>query len=172
MNIRVDYLADHRHAVAIIARWLFEEWGQECVRQSVEAMEATLRRRLHRNRLPIALVALDKATPIGTVSLKIREVEIRPEYEHWLGALYVAKSYRCRGVGSLLVEAAKSKARRLGLRTLYLYTRETETRRLYERLRFVEVEELRYLGRPAVIMSFNLVSAQPNAPPGLRPAGE
>ncbi|TDI85440.1 MAG: hypothetical protein E2O79_01650 [Caldithrix sp.] len=39
----------------------------------------------------------------GRLVLKIREVEVRPQYEHWLGTLFVAEPRRRMGIGSLLV---------------------------------------------------------------------
>ena len=152
MNSAVDYLADHPNAVPVLAQWLFEEWGHRSPDGSVEGMAGTLRERLRRDKLPLALVALQEGEPVGTVSLKIREVEIRPQYEHWLGSLFVSEPHRREGIGSLLVGAAADEARRLEVSELYLYTRRRDTERLYERLGWAEVERLEYRGRPAVIM--------------------
>ncbi len=152
MNIAVDYLADHPDVIPVIARWLFDEWGHRSPDGSVEGMVDNLRDRLQRDALPLALLAHEDKEPIGTVSLKIREVEVRPQYEHWLGTLFVAEPRRRMGIGSLLVGAAADEARRLEISELYLYTRRRDTERLYERLGWAEVERLEYRGRPAVIM--------------------
>ncbi len=152
MNIAVDYLADHPDVIPVIARWLFDEWGYRSPDGSVEGMVDNLQDRLQRDALPLALLAHEDKEPIGTVSLKIREVEVRPQYEHWLGTLFVAEPRRCMGIGSLLVGAAADEARRLEISELYLYTRRRDTERLYERLGWAEVERLEYRGRPAVIM--------------------
>ncbi len=152
MNIAVDYLADHPDVIPVIARWLFDEWGHRSPDGSVEGMVDNLRDRLQRDVLPLALLAHEDKERIGTVSLKIREVEVRPQYEHWLGTLFVAEPRRRMGIGSLLVGAAADEARRLEISELYLYTRRRDTERLYERLGWAEVERLEYRGRPAVIM--------------------
>ena len=152
MHFRVDYLADHPDAIPVLAKWLFDEWGHRSPDGSVEGMADNLRERLRRDRLPLALVALGHGEPIGTVSLKMREVEIRPQYEHWLGTLFVPKASRRKGVGSLLVEAGADEARRLGIWELYLYTRHSETERLYAGLGWAEVERPEYRASPAVIM--------------------
>ncbi len=152
MNIAVDYLADHPDVIPVIARWLFDEWGHRSPDGSVERMADNLRDRLQRDVLPLALLAHEDKEPIGTVSLKIREVEVRPQYEHWLGTLFVAESRRRMGIGLLLVGAAADEARRLEISELYLYTRCRDTERLYERLGWAGVERLEYRGRPAVIM--------------------
>ncbi len=156
MKTDIVYLADHPDAVPVIAQWLFEEWGHRSPDGSVEGMAGTLRERLRRDKLPLALVALQEGEPVGTVSLKIREVEIRPQYEYWLGTLFVAESCRRMGLGSLLVESAKAEARRHRIDKLYLYTRQGGTQQLYEKLGWTEVERPEYRGRIAVVMSVDL----------------
>jgi putative hydrolase of the HAD superfamily len=158
MSIAIEYLADHLEAIPVLAEWLFEEWGDRSPTESVEEVAKNLRKRANRDRLPLALVALDQANLVGTVSLRIREMEIRPEYEHWLGTLYVSKPQRNQGVGSRLVQSAKEEAIRLGITRLYLYTRHPDSQRLYKTLGFVEIERPDYLGRPAIIMETELHS--------------
>jgi len=155
MNI-VGPLADHPDAVPTIARWLFDEWGHRSPDRTVAGMQNILYERLHRKKLPLALVALREGVPIGTVSLKIQEVEIRPQFEHWLGSLYVAKPYRKMGVGSLLIRSAQDTGRNLGIEELYLYTRNTQNQHLYEKLGWVEVERPEYRQHPAIIMRTDL----------------
>jgi GNAT superfamily N-acetyltransferase len=152
MNPEIEYLADHRDTIPILARWLFDEWGHRSPDGSVQGMADTLRARLHWDRLPLALVALQDGKPIGTVSLKIKEVEIRSEYEHWLGTLFVKEACRRRGVATLLLKTAANEARRLGLDELYLYTRNHSTESLYARLGWLVVERVHYRKRRAVIM--------------------
>lgn len=159
VNITVDYLADHQDTIPIIARWLFDEWGHrspESPDGSVEGVVGNLRNRLQRDALPLAMIAHENNEPFGTVSLKIREVEIRPQYEHWLGTLFVTESHRGKGIGSLLIGAAVDEARRLEISELYLYTRYRKTERLYERLGWAVVERPEYHGRLAIIMKLHL----------------
>ena len=159
MNIAVDYLTDHPDLIPEVSRWLLDEWGDRSPLGTVEGMGGDLRDRVQRDALPLALLAHENNAPVGTVSLKIREVEIRPRYEHWLGTLFVPESRRRMGIGSLLVGAAVDEARRLGINELYLYTRRLETQRLYQQLGWAEVEWLEYRGRPAIIMKV-LMDAQ------------
>jgi GNAT superfamily N-acetyltransferase len=152
MEVSVEYLADQPESVAILARWLFEEWGHRSPDGTIAGMTENLHQRLNRDGLPLALVAIRDGQPLGTVSLKLKEVKIRPQYEHWLGTLYVHEPYRGEGIGSLLVKAAVEAAARLGVGELYLYTRRPKTKELYARLGWVVTERLEYRGRPAVIM--------------------
>jgi GNAT superfamily N-acetyltransferase len=109
----------------------------------------------------LAFVALRENEPLGTVSLKLKEVEILPQYEHWLGTLFVHESHRGKGIGSLLIEAAAKEANRLGIGELYLYTRNRKNERLYAKLGWIVVERLEYQGRPAVIMKSILAESEP-----------
>ena len=152
MKVNIEYLADHPDSIAILAGWLFEEWGHRSPDGNAHGMLDTLKERLNRDKLPLALVALRDNEPLGTVSLKLKEVEIRPQYEHWLGTLFVQGSHRGKGIGSWLIEAATKEANRLGIGELYLYTRNQENERLYAKLGWTVVERVVYQDRPAVIM--------------------
>jgi len=156
MNFEFEFLADYPTTVPAVAQWLFDEWGHRSPDGTIVGMHNILYERLHRDKLPPALVALQEGIPIGTVSLKIQEVEIRPQYEHWLGSLYVAKHYRKMGVGSLLIGSAQDLGRKLGMEKLYLYTRNAQNQRLYEKLGWVEVERPEYHRLPAIIMEADL----------------
>ena len=156
VDVSIKYLADCPDTVPLLAQWLFDEWGYRSPDGTVQGMADNLHQRLNRNRLPMALVALGQGEPLGTASLKAREVEIRPDYENWLATVYVDKPYRGGGVGSMLIEAASEEAAKLGIDELYLYTRRNETEALYARLGWVPVERLIYRGRPAVIMKRTL----------------
>ena len=153
MEARVVYLVDYSQAVPILAQWLFQEWGHRSVDGTAEGFAEALRRRMNRDSLPLALVAIKENQPVGTASLKIAEMEIRPQYEHWLGTVLVHEDYRGRGIGSLLIRAAEKEASRLGVKDLYLYTRNPRNEALYTRLGWRSIERLMYQGRPAVIMT-------------------
>jgi hypothetical protein len=85
METSIKYLADHPDSVAVLARWLFDEWGHHSPDGKVEGMIEGLNGRLNRDRLPLALVGICDGQPVGMESLKLKEVEIRSQYEHWLG---------------------------------------------------------------------------------------
>jgi GNAT superfamily N-acetyltransferase len=158
MQVRVAHLADHPKALPILSQWLFDEWGHRSPGGTVQRMSLILKERMNRNRLPLALVALQNDQPLGTASLRIRELEIRSQYEYWLGTLFVHETHRCRGVGTLLIGAAADEAKRLGIQELYLYTRQRQNEALYSKLGWIPVERLEYQGRQAVIMKRVLLS--------------
>lgn len=152
----IHFLADRPEWIPIVAGWLYAEWGREAPGVTVGTMARRLRARMNRDRLPLALIAAREGNPLGTASLRVREMEIRPQYEHWLSTVYVHPLYRRKGVGSALVRAASAQARRLGIGTLYLYTRNPRTESLYAGLGWTPIERPVYRGRPAVIMRRHL----------------
>lgn len=73
--------------------------------------------------LPIALVALDTEERLrGTAALKEVSVGSKPGQSPWLAALVVGPQYRGCGVGTRLVAAIWSEARRRGFDRLYIST--------------------------------------------------
>lgn len=46
---------------------------------------------------------------------------IRPDLTPWLGSLVVASEYQGQGIGKMLMDRTKQKAKALGFETLYLF---------------------------------------------------
>ena len=139
-GIQIAYLADHAEFVPQIAAWYFAEWGRRVPGNSVEQTCSRLNAKLNRARVPIPIVALADRELLGTAQLKIREMECFPEYEFWLGGVYVASRARGRGIGELLVERIEEISRQLGIRKLYLQT-EMPGGGLYTRLGWQPLEQ-------------------------------
>ncbi|MFZ4215395.1 GNAT family N-acetyltransferase, partial [Pantoea endophytica] len=74
------------------------------------------------------------------VQLKRREMQAFPQYEHWLGSVFVADSHRGRGLAGALVEQAAAQAVRMGVSDLYLQT-EALDGGLYARLGWKPLQE-------------------------------
>jgi N-acetylglutamate synthase-like GNAT family acetyltransferase len=148
------YLADRPEFIPVLAEWFYEEWGRNNPGFTVESIEGKLRQRLNRNQVPLVLVLLREGSPIASASLKIKELETHPQYLHWLGSVYVLEDYRGGGIGTQLVKQALSEARRVGVRELYLYTRNRV--RFYTRLGWISIERPSYHGRTVIIMMQNL----------------
>jgi GNAT superfamily N-acetyltransferase len=113
-------LADRPEGVGMLAEWLRNEWegvyGGRTQREVEEALEA----RLHRNRLPITMLAIEGDDVIGAVSLV--EVSL-PTHAHlgpWIGGLYVVPERRGSGVATSLVGAAVERAGHIGYDKLYM----------------------------------------------------
>jgi N-acetylglutamate synthase-like GNAT family acetyltransferase len=57
---------------------------------------------------------------LGTVSLKIHDMDTRLDLTPWLSGLYIAESRREQGIGTTLVNVIERKAKELSARKLYL----------------------------------------------------
>jgi len=154
MQIEIKYLADHPELTHLLPTWFHDEWGKNNPAITVEIIERRVRERLNRDKIPLCMVGFAKSKPIATATLKIREMEIYPHLEHWLGNVYVLPEYRNQGVGSQITEATVGTAKLLGVKTLYLYTRDRE--HFYRRLGWKLLEQTEYRGRMASVMKRTL----------------
>lgn len=124
--MEIHLLADHPEHVPVLAEWFHAEWGHTVAWGTVPGFAEKLRTHLNRDALPLALVALEGAAPVGTASLRAAEMASRPELTPWLGGMYVREDTRGRGVGAALVRAAEDRARALGFREMYLFATDRE----------------------------------------------
>lgn len=151
MSLTFKYLADCQHLINQLANWFYHEWGLRNPDLSVDVIQKNLKQRLNRDRLPLTFVAFRDGDPVGSASLKIREMEIYPQYLHWLGTVYVLPEFRDQGIGSQIVSHALSEAERLGnINDLYLYTPDRE--RFYTKFGWQTLEKPFYHGQEVVVM--------------------
>lgn len=146
----IEYLADHKDVIPILARWFYEEWAYLHPDRTLEDVERLIAERANKTRIPVALAAFDGDELLGTVCLKTHDMETRLDLTPWLAGLYVAKPWRRKGVGTALVKAIERKARELAVRRLYLYTPESEG--FYSRLGWQGKEKTEYHGYQVTIM--------------------
>ena len=118
----IAYLADHPQFAEQLAPLLHAEWGHLHPGATVADRLAMIRRHMHRDRLPLAIVLHDGGRLQGTASLNEDGVPERPDMQPWLAGVYVLEEHRGRGLGARLVRAAEAEARRLGVERLYLVT--------------------------------------------------
>jgi GNAT superfamily N-acetyltransferase len=151
MSIEIEYLADHPEFVPQIAGWYFDEWGYKVSENSIERIAERLSSKLNRERAPIPIVAIASRKLIGTAELKIREMDIYPDREFWLGNVYVDVTARRRGVAKLLVQRIEEIAKQLKIRELFLQT-EKLTGGLYAELGWLPIEKIDYHGVQVLVM--------------------
>lgn len=154
MHLTFAYLADHRDLISLLAIWFHREWGRRNPALTIDSIAKNLEGRLHRNSLPLTFVTFLETEPVGTASLKIREMEIYPQYLYWLGSVYVVPQCRHQGIGTQIVEHSISEAERLAVRELYLYTRGSES--FYAQFGWQPLERTFYHGREVVVMKLTL----------------
>ncbi|CAQ44737.1 GNAT family N-acetyltransferase [Stenotrophomonas maltophilia] len=122
-----------------LARWYHAEWGQDAG-LTVEQELQRLNPPQDAEGFPHLIAVFDDGQVVGAVQLKRREMQAFPQYEHWLGSVFVADSHRGRGLAGALVEQAAAQAVRMGVSDLYLQT-EALDGGLYARLGWKPLEE-------------------------------
>jgi N-acetylglutamate synthase-like GNAT family acetyltransferase len=109
-----------------MAEWFYAEWSSMYEDMEIDDVKRRIGSRLHYDKIPLAIIAMQGPTMIGTVSLKESDMETHPELAPWLAGLYVAEKHRERGVGKLLVDNIIAIAAKLGLSRLFLFTPKQE----------------------------------------------
>jgi GNAT superfamily N-acetyltransferase len=148
-------LADEPQLLPVLADWFFEEWGHQNPRSSLQSMQDELNGYLHTGRIPLTIVCLQDSQPVASASLKIREMDTHPQFQHWLGGVYVHPDYRGRGIGSRVVEFTAAQAGCLNVSELYLYTRAHVN--FYARLGWQVIEKPLYEGKVVSVMKRKLL---------------
>ncbi len=147
--MKIDYLANHPDWIGTIALWIQNEWGSVFHDITKESASADFRNELHHDRLPLAYVALEKAEPVGVVSLRSSDMG-RSELTPWLSALYVLPDHRRKGIGRALVNAVIQKTKQLGVGTLYLGTMDKQN--YFAHQGWVTYEQSRFRGHMVTVM--------------------
>jgi len=149
--MRISYLADRPELAAQLIPGLLEHWSYIFPNQTAADRAAKFRAHLNRDKLPIAWVAHDGDTALGTAALRKFDLEGREDLSPWLGGVFVLPSQRRRGVASALCRVVEGKAYDQGLSRLFLFTHGQEA--LYERLGWSTLEATMWHGHSCSIMS-------------------
>ena len=158
MSMRIEYLKHHTDSIPLIAGWFHREWGRYYPELTIDDIEERLRARINIDKIPLALVAIENGEVIGTVSLKISDMDTRKQYTPWLASMYVREDKRKRGVGKNMVAAIEKKAIELGVEILYLYTPDAES--FYAKLGWQRIEYTEYRGANVCVMKKKLIIDQ------------
>ena len=156
VELEIAPLASFPDAVPTVARWWFEQWGQERPESSLAILCDDLRSKLDPASLPLQLLAMVQGHPVGVGVLKPYEMQDAfPRRGPWLGSLYVRPDFRGRGIGQRLVLEIERAARARALQRLYLQTEQLHGG-LYARLGWERAEELDYRGYRVLVMTKRL----------------
>jgi putative hydrolase of the HAD superfamily len=151
LYMRISLLADYPHETVKIAQWYYDEWLSNIPGLTVEKVAEKISNSNNRSELPLILLGHKRGELVGVVELKNNENKNYPEYEHWLGGLYVKPDYRGEGLSHALIEEAKKRADQLGIKKLYLQC-ESDNIELYERHNFLSLHNATHSGIPVTIM--------------------
>lgn len=123
--MKISYLADCHYEADKIAQWYFDEWAHTVPGITVEDVrEKVYRKALSRHDFPLIIVVHSGNELVAAAELKFRENKQYPEYEHWLGGVFVPENERGKGYSTLLIDKAKRHVRQLNIDTLYLQCEE------------------------------------------------
>lgn len=143
--------------MSLLAKWIYDEWSYLYPEMTLQDVVSFLRQRVNKEKIPLTLVAFDAGEPVGTVSLKMFDMETRSDLSHWLTSLYVAKPWRRRRIGSRLVETAEQKAVELEIGKLFLFTTDVALPgSFYPKLGWIVKEKTMYHSYPVIIMEKDL----------------
>jgi GNAT superfamily N-acetyltransferase len=150
MTRQIALLVDYPELIPRLAKWRWDEWGHLDPEGSLDEWTERLTKRVHRDCIPLTVIALEDEQPVGMASLVQYDMDTRKDLSPWLAGLLVVPAFRKRGHGSALVVAIEACARDRGLDTLYLYTNSAQE--LYIKLGWKEINREAYRGREVVIM--------------------
>lgn len=156
-GLRIEYLADCREVIPVVAGWIYSEWSFLYPEKSIDYIEKIIRRRAHKNRVPFSLVAFKGAVPAGTVSLKKFDMDTRRNYSPWVTSLYIVRQWRKTGIGTALMKTLEEKAREMKFRTLFLFTID-DLVPFYLKRGWQVKEKVKYRSYPVAIMEKNLIT--------------
>jgi N-acetylglutamate synthase-like GNAT family acetyltransferase len=151
MSRQIALLADYPELIPRLAKWRWDEWGHLDPAGSLDEWKERLAKRVHRDRIPLTVIALEDEQPVGMASLLHYDMDIRRDLSLWLAGVLVPPASRRRGIGSALVTVIEQHASALGVDILYLYTNNTQ--RFYAKLGWQVIEQESYRGQDVVLMS-------------------
>ena len=104
MSVKVALLADHPEVLTDLAAAIQKEWPQWYGGYGDAA--ADLSERSRTTGLPLGLVALENARPVGTLAIADRATPSHAHLTPWIVGFWVDGSRRSRGIGARLLKAA------------------------------------------------------------------
>jgi GNAT superfamily N-acetyltransferase len=155
--MEITFLKELLDSIIQIAQWYYAEWKgiYEASGLSFEDVKTAVAERTNTGTIPLAVVALDDKRIVGTGCLKTHDMDTRIELTPWLAGIYVERTKRRKGIGSMIVSCLDDIVKKLGMPRLYLYTPRSTI--FYARLGWVENVITTYKGQHVAIMEKKLL---------------
>lgn len=144
-------LSEHPEHIPLLATWHQAEWGHLNPGSTAHARAERLRLHGAQPGIPVTFIAIEDNVLLGSASLVANDLTTHPHLSPFLASVYVAPAYRRHGIASALVRHAVLAAEQFGITTAYLIT--PDQQRLYARLGWTEVEQVRYRGELLTLMA-------------------
>ncbi len=155
--IIIDLLKNHPECITKLAKIWHELLGKIWLPEiGIQEIESGYHDELNDD-LPLAYVALYDNLPVGTCSLQLND-GIRPDLAPWLGDLVVDSAYQKQGIGKMLIDTAKNKARELGFSKLYLFAFDPTLPKYYSNLGWKTIGMDEFKGHPVTVMEIGLLN--------------
>lgn len=155
--MKLEYLTDREDALPILANWYHEEWGYLNPERTEEQVQDSLKQYFNSQKAPLMVLATQNKTILGAAQLKLREMDMFPEKEHWLGGVYVAQDSRGRGIASELTKKIISLSVAFGINTLHLQTNRHDGG-LYKKLGWEPVELVNHRNEEVLVMENRIIT--------------
>ena len=150
--IKIDLLKNHPTTIPRLAKIWQEVLGSIWVPDvPIERVEQNFLKHLNENIMPLTFIALENGNPVGMCSLREND-GIRPDLMPWLGSLVVDPAFQQQGIGKMLMDMTKQKAKILGFETLYLFVFDPTIPNYYERLGWQKIGMDEFKGYPVTVM--------------------
>ncbi len=149
--MKLEFLADNKAAIPIVASWYYKEWGSLSKGNTLAKVTEELHGYLNTDKIPLMLLAVENGVIIGVCQLKYREMSIYPEKEHCLGGVYVSENHRGRKIAEKMISGIISVSISLNVQKLYLQTERLDGG-LYKNLGWQAIERVNYRGVEVLVM--------------------
>jgi len=149
-------LSEIPDALDTVAQWYYDEWASVFDTKTLDDVKQGLTAYLNLDCMPLIVVATIDDEVAGAAQLKYHEMDLFPDYEHWLGGVYVADGHRGKGIAEKVILRILEKAREFGVETIYLQT-ENLTGGLYARMGWQSIEQVHSKGSDVVVMKKSLI---------------
>jgi N-acetylglutamate synthase-like GNAT family acetyltransferase len=121
--LKITHLLHHPHLIEPVARLIHNEFWRDVVNgMSLDDLIMHLRTAANVDRIPLCLIALHNEQFVGTVNLIENDDNKRAHLRPWLAAMVVREDQRGGGIGTALVKALLTEARKMQIPSLYLGT--------------------------------------------------
>ena len=121
-GVQIGYLTDHPEVLGELAAGFKAQWSRHFADQPVDAIKMGFANCCREKGIPCALVAMVDGSFAGTASLRPESGTVCPGKGPWLTHLYVDPEFRRQGIGTALIRAVESEARRNGFMELHAAT--------------------------------------------------
>ena len=125
-SITIKLLKDCKETIPQLAEWMYDQWKSYDASLTLEKMIESFKERLNNDRIPFVVVAFINHQPIGMIGLKEKGAKeltnVCPSNTPWIGALFVTKNQRRKGIAGHLLKFIISLAKKLGHQEVFVYT--------------------------------------------------